>query len=58
MVVVGVSVRVEKGLDTGIGVVAEREIVVNDEGGADKEVGGRRTDDTEGEGWERTSENR
>ena len=56
-VVVGVSVRVKKGLDIGIGVVVVRERVV-DEGGADKEVGGRRTDDIEEEECERTSENR
>ena len=57
-VVVGVSVRVEKKLETGIGVVAAREIMVDEEGGADREVGEKWTEDIEGEGWERTSENR
>ena len=56
-VVVGVSVRIEKGLDIKIRVVVERERVVDEEGGADKEVGGRRTDDIEEEECERTSEN-
>ena len=32
--------------------------MVDEEGGADKEVGGRRTDDIEEEECERTSENR
>ena len=54
---VGVSIRVEKGLHIVIGVLVVRERVI-DEVAADKEVGGGWTDDTEEEECERTSENR